>query len=81
MTVLKVILTVLFIIVCIAIVGIVLVQDGESGGLTGSISGSSETFWSKNKGRSTEGAIQKVTRYLIIAFFVLALVLNLSVFA
>lgn len=81
MTVLKVIVTVLFILVSIAIVGIVLVQDGESGGLTGSISGGGETFWSKNKNRSAEGKIQKVTRYLIIAFMVLALVLNLPVFA
>lgn len=81
MTALKVIITVLFILVCIAIVAIVLVQDGESGGLTGSISGSGETFWSKNKNRSTEGKIQKVTKYLIIAFMVIALILNLPVFA
>lgn len=81
MTVLKVIVTVLFILVCIAIVGIVLMQDGESGGLTGSISGGGETFWSKNKNRSTEGKIQKVTKYLIIVFMVLALILNLPVFA
>lgn len=81
MAALKVILTVVFIIVCIAIVGIVLVQDGESGGLTGSISGGGETFWSKNKNRSTEGKIQNITKYLIIAFMVLALILNLPVFA
>ena len=77
---LKAALTVLFILVSIAVVGIVLIQDGESGGLTGSISGGGETFWSKNKDRSAEGKIEKATKYLVIAFMVLSLLLNLPVF-
>lgn len=77
---LKVALTVVFILVSVAVVGIVLIQDGESGGLTGSISGGGETFWSKNKDRSAEGKIEKATKYLVIAFMVLSLVLNLPVF-
>ncbi|MBP3700520.1 MAG: preprotein translocase subunit SecG [Lachnospiraceae bacterium] len=80
MAALKIVLTVLFIVISVAVVGIVLIQDGESGGLTGSISGGGETFWSKNKDRSAEGKIEKVTKYLVIAFMVLALVLNLPVF-
>ena len=77
---LKIALTVVFIVVSVAVVGIVLIQDGESGGLTGSISGGGETFWSKNKDRSAEGKIEKATKYLVIAFMVLSLVLNLPVF-
>ncbi|MCI8566158.1 MAG: preprotein translocase subunit SecG [Lachnospiraceae bacterium] len=77
---LKAALTVLFILVSIAVVGIVLIQDGESGGLTGSISGGGETFWSKNKDRSAEGKVEKATKYLVIAFMVLSLLLNLPVF-
>ena len=61
-------------------VGIVLIQDGETGGLAGSISGGGETFWTKNKNRSAEGKIEKATKYLVIAFLVLALLLNLPVF-
>ncbi len=80
MAALKIVLTVLFIVISVAVVGIVLIQDGESGGLTGSISGGGETFWSKNKDRSAEGKIEKATKYLVIAFMVLALVLNLPVF-
>ena len=56
---LKAALTVLFILVSIAVVGIVLIQDGESGGLTGSISGGGETFWSKNKDRSAGERLRK----------------------
>jgi len=80
MAALKVVLTILFIVVSIAVIGIVLIQDGESGGLSGSISGGGETFWSKNKDRSAEGKIEKATKYLVIAFMVLALVLNLPIF-
>ena len=80
MAALKVVLTIVFILVSIAVVGIVLIQEGESGGLAGSISGGGETFWSKNKDRSAEGKIEKVTKYLVIAFMVLALLLNLPIF-
>ena len=80
MTALKIVLTIAFILVSIAVVGIVLIQDGETGGLGGSISGGGETFWTKNKNRSAEGKIEKATKYLVIAFLVLALLLNLPVF-
>ena len=80
MAALKIVLTIAFIVISVAVVGIVLIQEGESGGLTGSISGGGETFWSKNKDRSAEGKIEKVTKYLVIAFMVLALVLNLPIF-
>ena len=80
MAALKVVLAILFIVVSIAVIGIVLIQEGESGGLAGSISGGGETFWSKNKDRSAEGKIEKVTKYLVIAFMVLALLLNLPIF-
>ncbi|QNM06092.1 preprotein translocase subunit SecG [Qiania dongpingensis] len=77
MTVLKVILTVVFLMVCLALVVIVLLQEGKSAGLTGSISGAAETFWGKNKGRSIEGKLEKVTKYAAILFLLLALVLNI----
>lgn len=80
MAALKIVLTIAFIVISVAVVGIVLIQDGESGGLTGSISGGGETFWSKNKDRSAEGKIEKVTKYLVIVFMVLALLLNLPIF-
>ena len=74
---LRMALTVLFIIDCIALSAIILLQEGKSQGL-GSLSGMSETYWGKNKGRSMEGTLVKVTRILGVLFFVLALVLNLK---
>ena len=48
---LRFVLTVLFILDCIALVFVVLMQEGKAAGL-GAISGAAETYWGKNKGRS-----------------------------
>ena len=80
MAVLKVILTVVFLIISLALIVIVLLQEGKSAGLTGSISGAAETFWGKNKGRSREGIMIKVTVVLGALFIILGLILNLKVF-
>lgn len=69
-------LTVIFIIVCIILTIVVLLQEGKSAGL-GVVSGSSDTYWGKNKGRSMEGTLEKITRILVVLFVVLALVLNI----
>ena len=65
MAVLKTVLTVVFIIICIALTVIILLQEGKSAGL-GAISGAADTYWGKNKGRSMEGMLVKVTRVLVI---------------
>ena len=79
MEVLRIVLTIIFIIVCIALVVLVLMQEGKTQGL-GSISGAAETYWGKNKGRSMEGRLVQITKILAILFFVLAIVLNLQIF-
>lgn len=76
---LKISLTILFIIVCIALVVLVLMQEGKSAGL-GAISGAAETYWGKNKGRSMEGQLVKITKILAVSFILLAVILNLNVF-
>ena len=63
-------LTILFVIVSLALVVLVLMQEGKSAGLTGSINGMADTYWGKNKGRSLEGKLVKITRILVIVFFV-----------
>ena len=76
---LRMILTILFIVVCIAITVLVLMQEGKSAGL-GAISGAAESYWGKNKGRSMEGMLVKLTKICAVLFMVLAIVLNLNVF-
>jgi len=76
---LRIILTIIFIAVSIALAGIVLLQEGKSAGL-GAVSGAAESYWGKNKGRSMEGKLVKITKYLAIAFLLLAVILNLNLF-
>jgi preprotein translocase subunit SecG len=45
-----------------------------------SISGAAETYWGRNKGRSMEGMLVKITKILAVFFMLLAVVLNLNVF-
>ena len=70
----KTMIQVLYIIICIAIVVVVLMQEGKNSGL-GAVSGAADTYWSKTKGRSTEGKMVKITTVLGALFIILSLVL------
>ncbi len=79
MAVLKTILTVIFIIICIALTVVVLMQEGKQQGL-GSIGGMADTYWGKNKGRSMEGILVKATTAMVVLFMVLSAVLSIGSF-
>ena len=81
MAVLHTILTIVFILVCIALAVLVLMQEGKNEGLGALAGANTDTYWGQNKARSKEGTIVRVTRILAVLFFVLALVLNLRFFA
>ena len=78
MGILKTILTVVFILISVALTVIILAQEGKSAGL-GALAGSSETYWSKNKGRSAEGMKKRITMILVVLFILLSVVLNLGI--
>lgn len=77
MSALRWILTIILIIDAIALTIVVLMQEGRSQGL-GAIAGAAETYWGKNKGRSMEGMLEKVTIVLVVLFFVISLLLNIK---
>ncbi len=79
MEALRLVINIIFILVCVALTVLVLMQEGKSAGL-GSISGAAETYWGRNKGRSMEGMLVKITKILAVFFMLLAVVLNLNVF-
>ncbi|MDD6057960.1 MAG: preprotein translocase subunit SecG [Clostridiales bacterium] len=79
MEVLKTILTVIFIIISLALTLIILMQESKSAGL-GAISGAADTYWGKNKGRSMEGMLVRITKILVVLFVLTAIILNLGVF-
>ena len=78
MEILRIVVTVLFALDALVVAVIILMQEGKSAGLTGTISGMADTYWGKNKGRSMEGKLEKITKILAVVFFVLALALNMS---
>ena len=78
MEALKLIVQIIYILVCIALTFVVLRQDGKQAGLSGALVGSSETYWSKNKGRSVEGTLERVTEGLAAAFIILSIILCLN---
>ena len=78
MGILKVILTIVFIIISLVLTVVILMQEGKQAGL-GAIAGAADTYWGKNKGRSMEGMLVKLTRIAVVVFLVLAVVLNLGI--
>ncbi len=79
MEIVKTILTVIFILISLALTVIILMQEGKSAGL-GAIAGAADTYWGKNKGRSMEGMLVRITKVLVTLFILLAAVLNMGIF-
>ena len=77
MAALKIVIQILFILICIALTVLVLMQEGKSAGL-GAISGAAETYWGKNKGRSMEGKLVKITKYLAIGFMLFSIIISFT---
>ena len=78
MEVLRIIVTIIYVVMCVALTIIVLMQESKSEGLSGAISGAADTYWGKNKGRSMEGALEKGTKYLAVGFILVSILLNLN---
>ena len=68
------------IILSIVLIAVVLFQSGKQAGLSGSIAGGAETFFGKNKARTIDGMLSRITTIVAILFiitsFVLALILK-----
>ena len=63
MEILRTILTVIYVIDCIALTVVVLMQEGKQQGL-GAIAGISDTYWGRNKSRSAEGTLIRATKIM-----------------
>ncbi|MBQ0041817.1 MAG: preprotein translocase subunit SecG [Lachnospiraceae bacterium] len=76
MSPLRIALYIVIIIASVIVTILVLAQEGKQQGL-GAISGAAETYWGKNKGRSMEGKMVKITGVLVALIIILAVVMNL----
>ena len=79
MTALQYVLAILVIIVSVIITALVMLQESKQQGLSGAIGGAAETFFGKNKGRTMEAKLEKLTKVAGVLFFILALVSSLLV--
>ena len=73
MSALQYVLGAVLIILAIFLIIVVLLQESRSAGLSGAISGGADTFFGKSKGKTIEQKLAKITKFIAVAFFVLAL--------
>lgn len=76
MSTISIIIAIIDILVCIALVLMVIFQEGNSKGL-GVIGGGADTFFGKSKGRSIDVILKKLTSVVAIVFAALTIVLYL----
>ena len=72
-------LNIVYIVLCVVLIAIVLLQSGKQAGLSGTIAGGAETFFGKNKGKTIDSILSKVTSVVAILFMILAIVINFIV--
>ena len=77
MSALEYIVGAVVILVSLAIIFVVLFQQGRRAGINGVISGGADTFLSKTKARTWDAKLARMTKYFAIAFFVIAIVANI----
>ncbi|MBO5935271.1 MAG: preprotein translocase subunit SecG [Clostridia bacterium] len=68
------ILGAVLIVISIVLIILVLLQESKQQGLSGAIAGGADTFFGKNKGRTMEAKMEKITKILCTVFIILTLV-------
>ena len=80
MSALFIVLSIVFALICGALIGAILLQKKRDAGGVGSIAGMgnvAETYWDRNKSRSMEGSLEKWTKIGAVVLGILAVVLCL----
>mgnify|MGYP004733037103 FL=1 len=75
MTTAQIIMSIIYFIISLGLIAIVLLQSGKSAGLSGAIGGGADTFLSKNKAKSADARMAKMTKWVAIVFMVITLVI------
>lgn len=73
------ILSVVHVIGAIFLIAVILLQSGKSAGLSGAITGTTDTFMSQNKSRSLDARLAKITKWVAVAFALITLSINLLI--
>ena len=73
----KTAIVIVHLVICVAIIAIVVLQSGKTSGLSGALSGSSDTFLSKNKSKTLDARLARATKWFAGVFVIFSVVLNL----
>lgn len=73
----EILIGVLLVLASVILVVIVLMQQSREAGLSGAIAGASESFFGKNKSRTLDAKLAKITKILATFFFVFTLLATL----
>ena len=76
MGVLEIILVVLEVIASIALIGVILVQSGKESGLSGALTGNSDTYLARNKAAGLDKKLAAATKWVALAWVLLTLALS-----
>lgn len=77
METLNTIFSIIQVVLAVAVIVLIALQKSKQGGLSGAITGGSETFFGKNKGNTLDAKLSKLTVIITIVLCVLTLVLNI----
>ena len=77
MTTPQLVLSIIYFIVALGLIAVVMLQSGKSAGLSSVFGGNSDTFLSKNKAKSADARLARMTKWVAVVFMVLTLVICL----
>lgn len=70
-------LTIVHVVLCVILIAVVLFQSGKQQGLSGSIGGGAETFFGKNRARTMDAILAKLTAVVAVLFIATSIVLTI----
>ena len=74
---LETIVAVLVALSSIALISVVLLQSGKEAGLSGALSGNSDTYLSKGKSKNLDQVLASSTKWIALVWIILVLVMSL----
>ena len=76
LSVLEIVVGSILLVLSLVVIFVVILQEGHRSGINGAISGGADTFLSKNKARTVDAFLARWTKWLAVAFFILAIAAN-----
>ena len=77
MEIAKLVLSIIDVIASVFLIAVVLLQSGKSAGLSGAIAGGADTFLAKNKAKSWDAKLAKMTKWVAIGFMIITVIICL----